>query len=150
IQKDLTIPPEFTIPEIYYPVPISLDPKDQWKNARTFENWKLEGHNIITPHPQKQSLKITNFKSFPAYYGMSVKFSLSNYTTKANTEVIILDGGLLLQPNVPRVPADKMKAMETIAERRLQEEIKASRELGSSDNVSQEAPDTNWDVFADN
>ena len=143
ISKDLVIPPSFTIPEVYYPQMISFDPKDQWKNAKLFGGWKADNlPPIISPKPSKPSIKVTNFQAFPAYYGIQVKWLL---VTNDRGSVYV-DGGIQLQ-KLPRVPADKMTLLENMADKRAKEEWEARRQ---SDTPTQEASETDWDVFGEN
>jgi len=69
------------VAELYFPLVISLDPKMQWSIQGKFESFMIQGHEelrIVKVNPAKMTEKITNFRAFPAYYGMQIEFILND------------------------------------------------------------------------
>lgn len=141
IPKEMIIPAEFTTPEIYYPVLIDMG-KDIWKSFKYFDPWRVNGHIVVAPHPQKKSIKTLNVKQLAYYYGVHCKFKLSPWQNKDGKESIILDGAIELI-NQPRVPAALLNTLEKAYEEKQEQEFKQRRE--EADNIQQSVPDTDFD-----
>lgn len=73
------IPPDTQPAELYFPLMISYNPKDQWKVQKLFEKFTIPGHEhlrLVKLNPVKPTEKSTNFPAFPAYYGVPIKFTI--------------------------------------------------------------------------
>jgi len=108
---DLKIP-DRPSSELYYPLWVSWDKDDQWKNISMFGKFSLPNDpeaKVIIPSPEKPSMKIVNFKALTKYYGMQVKFNIVHsdignpYIDSKNMPMKIVGD---------RIPLDKMKAFE--------------------------------------
>lgn len=142
--------PDRPLAECYYPVRVAFAPEEQWKNKNLFGAWFIQGNanlSIVGKHPSKPNLVLTNFKAFPAYYGVGVRFSIV-VSDKGNTYI---EGkkdsiGLMLDK---RVPFDKMIEFEKLVDSKLEAE-RAEREANKAKPAQQEAPpETNFDELAD-
>jgi len=149
--ETLTLPPRPTA-EIYFPIFISATPKDQWTLKKMFENWKIPGHNkydIIAPSPANPANTMTSFASFPAYYGLSVKFFL---TAKDPAKSRYVDGGIEIISYEKRIPMETLKIFEEAVNDKLEKERK-DRQAQSGNNSSyqpEDAPKTDFDSLGGN
>lgn len=135
--------------EIYFPIFISAIPKNQWTLKKMFENWKIPGHNkydIIAPSPVNPANTITSFASFPAYYGLSVKFYL---TAKDLTKGRYIDGEIEIISYEKRIPMETLKLFEEIVTAKIEEERKErqAKSGNSSSYQPDNAPKTDFDAL---
>lgn len=151
IHPDTLLLPAKPITEIYFPIFISVEPKNQWTLKKMFENWSIPGHdkyNIIVPSTANPANTVTNFAGFPAYYGLSVKFYL---TAKDPTKSRYIDGVADIISYEKRIPMEKLQTFEeAISSRVEQERIERQAESGTSSGYQPEkAPETNFDALGD-
>lgn len=144
VSKDkILIPADVQAAELYYPLMISYNPKDQWKVHRIFESFAIPNHDslrIVSQNPSKMTEKITNFKNFPAYYGIQIKFIIDPYISKNTGKESTILATLELLPQLPKIDGEIMHQLEADVNGLIEREI-ASRQSEQSDSgYTPEAP----------
>lgn len=143
--------PTRPLAECYYPVRVAFAPEEIWKNKQLFGSWFVPNNpalTVIGKNPSKPNIVVVNYKAFPAYYGVGVRWSIV-HSDKGNAYV---DGkkdqiGLMLDK---RIPLDKMLEFEKAVEIKTNAE-RMEREANKSQqqNYQPEAPPaTNFDELA--
>jgi len=140
--------PNRQLAECYYPIRVSFLKEEQWKNKNLFGGWFIQGNshlNIIGNDPSKPNVIKTNFKAFPAYYGVGMRFTLA-MSDKGNTYI---DGkkdaiGLMLDK---RIPTNLMLEFEKKVESKLAAE-RDEREANKNRPNQEEPPETNFNELA--
>lgn len=125
--------------ELYFNVYLSYAPKDQWSIHQKFSSFHLSGHenmSIVRQNPAKPTEKVTNFRAFPAYYGMQVKFVLDN--AKSKTGKTYLGSVELL--TAPRISGTAMNQLEQDVQMMIEKEIAARKSNNNDDYVAPPPP----------
>jgi len=123
--KEIQIPNNAQMAELYYSNFISYLPQDQWKEHKKFESFIIPGHEnirIISPDPNNPSKKITNFKYFPHYYGFYVEVNLVS-SSKGN---VYIDSMKFLADK-PRVSPELLKQLENTVDMKIKMEIESRK-----------------------
>ena len=139
-EDSVTLPEVMQAAELYFPLLVAYTPKDQWKNHKLFQSFVLPGHEnlrIIQQNPAKPTEKATNFKAFPAYYGMQCKLilKLGDKTQQPYADTVELLAA-------PRFTVESMHKLETQVQALIDREIadRKSNTETSTATFSQEAP----------
>jgi len=141
--------PNRPVAEIYFPIFISAIPNDQWRLKKMFENWKIPEHNkydIIAPSAANPANTVTNFASFPAYYGLPVKFYL---TAKDLAKSRYVDGGIEVVSYDKRISMEKLNIFEDLitAKIELERQERQDKNKDSGNYQPTEAPKTDFDAL---
>ena len=131
LNPDLTIP-EGDLRKFYVSHVISILPKDQWRNHRTFDTFMIPNHEnskIVQPNPADPSTKVTLFKNFPFYYGLPVNLTIEESTKRADSTFVT---SVTITDYSKRVPKDLMQSLEQQYETRLQIEMEERKSRNNS------------------
>ncbi|MHB8362886.1 MAG: hypothetical protein ACYDBX_04685 [Patescibacteria group bacterium] len=140
--------PDRKIAELYYPLYVSWNPDDQWKNVNTFQNFELKDDKdskVIIPNPAKPSMKIVNFKALPKYYGMPIRFAVT--TSKAGNPYLDTKNYPITIIN-DRISLEKMKVFEEEVNMKIQKE-RAEREADKQQTEYTPPADTQFEETND-
>lgn len=117
--ETLNVPEDMTAPELYFPIILSLQRKDQWQTERKFKNFKapgLEDSEIVKGN-------VVRFNKFPLYYGLNVKMVAVKSPKSGKSyisSIALLD--------MPREDIEKVKNVEQQVRDKLSAEIEASKQ----------------------
>lgn len=118
---DLKIPTDRRVSELYYPLYVSWNPEDQWKNVQAFGSLELpndKSSKIITPTPGKPQIKTVNFKALTKYYGIPVRFGIL-WSAKDSPYI---DKNFPLSIVGDRIAPEKMKLFEEAINAKVEKE----------------------------
>lgn len=140
---------EFSLPsvnqagELYYPLLISYDAKNQWKVHRLFEKFLIPGteFRIVKQNPSKPTEKITDFRAFPAFYGCPVKFIIEAGKKTGSPYCSNIELGDLSQ----RVGPEEMNKLELMIDKLIQREMTPS----DSGSLPEGPPPSATDLFGE-
>ncbi len=144
----LLIPTVKQAAELYYPLIVSYAPDMQWSVHQKFQSFHITGYDhlsIVRQNPAKPTEKITNFKAFPAYYGMQVKLVLQDKVSKGGKSFI--DVGLELL-TAPRFEGQVVKTIEDEIAQMIAKEI-AERQSNKGDSSMVAPPPEANSLFND-
>lgn len=152
--KDLIVPQDGVMESsaTYFPLTVPIQPKEQWKNIRMFEDFTIPNHDslrIIKVNPDKPTEKFTNFKSFPHYFGAPVSFVVGTHKTKAgDKEYTIVDSIKLMQTEWSA--PDKLNAAQAGFEELRAKEIAKRKTAEDSGYQPPAPPQTDLDALLGN
>lgn len=156
---DILITPDLKIPdrpmqECYFPLSLSRDPKRLWAMIAMFKNWKIPGHekyNIIQPAQTNPNNKEMHLGAFPAYQGLSIKFSLTYKAEEgksADEKSRYVDGEVEILDYKTRISAEKLTAFYKDADARFEKEREERKARQTEGGYTPEAaPNTNFDAL---
>lgn len=138
--------PNRPLAETYFGQFLTRVPADQWKFRKMFESWRIPEHekyNIIRPAANNPANIVTSFASFPAYYGLPIKFHL---TAKDPSKGRYIDGEISIMSYEKRLPMEKLKAFEEIVDAKVAaERVEREANRSNDDYQSAPAPQTDFD-----
>lgn len=149
ISEELVLP-DRELHECYYNMYLTRDDKRLWSLKKTFLNWKIPGHpqyDIVVKGTTPGSKKI-NYKAFPAYYGLPVKFGLT-FNPKSEKQSRYVDGEIMFLDMANRIPREKMQEFEKAVNIKLAKEREEREARGKDSGYKPEtAPETDFDNMA--
>ena len=144
--------PDRPLAECYFSIPIYPDPKKQWSLKNLFEDWKLPGHpqyNIITQSPNNPAATVTNFRAFPAYYGLPVKFYVT-FKPETDKKSRYVEGKVHITSYEKRVPKDLIIAFEKAVDMKVEAEREKRKAQSGETYTPPAAPETDFGSLVNN
>lgn len=140
VNNSFALPTGVQPAEVYFPLMVSYDPKDQWKVQKLFESFAIPGHDnlrLVKLNPSKPTEKITNFQAFPSYYGMPIEWIIDLGAQKGSPYCSSIK--MLV---TPRYPQEAIATMEKEVEHIIELERAKHKESQSNSYTAPPPPST--------